>query len=153
MSYRTINELDNFKFIETHVNDIEYAGGRFSIILDNVVICSQNSCNRDIRDMRTNDLRLNIDAANIISFVEEGYKVYDPDGKLIQDDEDVEIDVGKYIEYFKLMRDSWLYEIVKTEKENIIEYQFIIDANEHTYAITVCGERDVEEWERFMNLQ
>ena len=74
MNYRTENEFTQFKFSDVHVSDIMMSFGTFKICLDNVIIKSDNSCNRDIRDMRTNGLILKLEDANIISFVREGFK-------------------------------------------------------------------------------
>ena len=42
--------------------------------LSNVTILPENSCNRDIREMRANDLVLKIEEPVIRSLVREGYK-------------------------------------------------------------------------------
>ena len=49
----------------------------FEIVFDNVTILPANSCNRDIREMRANELVLQISEPKIEALVEEGYKVYD----------------------------------------------------------------------------
>ena len=74
MSYRTENEFTHFKFSDVHVSDIMMSFGTFKICLDNVIIKSENSCNRDIRDMRTNGLVLKLEDADIISFVKRALR-------------------------------------------------------------------------------
>lgn len=56
----------------------------FEIVFDNVTILPANSCNRDIREMRANELVLKISEPKIEALVEEGYKVYDANGNLKQ---------------------------------------------------------------------
>ena len=56
--------------------------------LSNVMILPENSCNRDIREMRANDLVLKIEEPVIQSLVREGYKVYDANGILMRACED-----------------------------------------------------------------
>lgn len=148
MGYRTVNELDNFKFSETHVAFVEYAGGAFNIVLDNVIISANNSCNRDILDMRTNNLGLSITNARIVSFVEEGYKLFDADGNLKGESQDRFLEPEEYNKVLKSMEDCWLYSLEKKDA-----YEFVIDANDHTYLITVGGDKDIEEWERFMHIE
>ena len=48
------------------------------------MILPENSCNRDIREMRANDLVLKIEEPVIRSLVREGYKVYDANGILLR---------------------------------------------------------------------
>ena len=82
MKYYTDNELQNFRFEGAYIAETCAVNGIFEMILDNVTILPQNSCNRDIREMRANELKLKIREPEITAFVEEGYKVYDADGNL-----------------------------------------------------------------------
>ena len=77
MKYYTENELQNFRFEGAYIAETCAVNGIFEMILDNVTILPQNSCNRDIREMRANELKLKIREPEITAFVEEGYKVYD----------------------------------------------------------------------------
>ena len=67
MKYMTENEFEHFDFTETYVKDIEQGNDYFHIWLDNVKILPENSCNRDIRKMRTNNLMLTIRDMTICS--------------------------------------------------------------------------------------
>ena len=57
MKYHTDNELQNFQFAGAYIAEMCVVNGIFEMILDNVTILPQNSCNRDIREMRTNELK------------------------------------------------------------------------------------------------
>ena len=83
------NELQNFRFEGAYIAETCAVNGIFEMILDNVTILPQNSCNRDIREMRANELKLKIREPEITAFVEEGYKVYDADGNLKEKKEDI----------------------------------------------------------------
>lgn len=148
MRFKTVNEIDKFKFDDTHLSLVEYVNGSFNLVIDNVVICADNSCNRDIVDKRTNNLEFSIKNASVKSVVEEGYKIYNADGVLMEDNEDKPVNQEQYIDLFKSMEDSWLFSLKKKE-----DYELIIDANDHTYFIIVAGDSDVQEWDRFMNLE
>ena len=91
MKYHTINELDHFCFKEAYIAQICAVNGMFEIVFDNVTILPENSCNRDIREMRANELVLKISEPKIEALVEEGYKVYDANGNLKQKNEDITI--------------------------------------------------------------
>lgn len=148
MKYTTKNEFNNFTFSEVHVNDVMYSNGVFKVGLDDVGILPECSCNRDIRKMRANSFVLTIEDAQLISFVEEGYKIYDADGNLRETEADVNVDEQDYKETFENFIDAYSYLIEK----NGDEYTFIIDGtNERTYSISVQGSGDTEEWDRFLN--
>ena len=46
--YSTINEVNHFEFGEAVVGDIQLTERMFHLVLDNVKICPENSCNRDM---------------------------------------------------------------------------------------------------------
>ena len=150
MKYTTTNEFDHFDFLEVHVNDIMFANGVFKIGLDDVKILPENSCNRDIRKMRTNGLILSLSDAEILSFVEEGYRIYDADGNLKKTEDDVAVDEQEYKTVFEYFTDAYAYNIEKKDDE----YTFVIDGtNERTYSIIVKASGDAQEWDKFLNLE
>ena len=151
MKYRTINEWEHFDFSEAYISDIQKINGCFQMTLDQVVICPENSKNRDIRKMRTNGLLFQIQDGNVESLIEEGYRVYNADGKLLHQYEDQEIPPESWNELLKSFTDGEcsLYQVEKSE--NL--YTYMIDAsNDHSYILRVSGARDIEEWDKFFNL-
>ena len=149
MKYQTTDELGNFNFAEAYIADVQVTSGFFHMVLDNVKILPENSCNRDIREMRTNGLLLKIEESAITYIVEEGYKVYDANGKLMSNCEDVEVEAKEYQAVAKSFVDGEVYSLEKKDDE----YLFVIDGtNERTYQLRVAGTHDVEEWDRFLNL-
>lgn len=150
MNYRTNNELEHFDFTDAYIEDIQVTSGFFHMILDNVTILPENSCNRDIRQMRTNQLLLKIEKASVESVIEEGFKVYDANGNLKDSYEDVEIAKEDYFSVMKTFLGGMIYSLTKNENE----YCFTIDAeNERTYVMCVSGEGDVEEWDKFFQME
>lgn len=150
MKYTTRNEFCNFEFSEVHIDDVKIQNGVFQMVLDDVKILPENSTNRDIRKMRANGLVLTIEDAQINSFVEEGYKTYDADGNLLREDPDIELDEQQYRDIFEFFIDSYAYLIAQNEDE----YTFVIDGtNERTYTIIVQGSGDVEEWDKFLQIE
>ena len=148
MNYRTVDEILHFKFEDAYIADVQVTKGIFHMILDNVTIMPENSCNRDIRIMRTNQMLFKLEEAQVLSVVEEGYKVYDANGNLNQASEDKEIPEDEQIKVIKEFADGSIYSLEKQEET----YVFLIDApNERTYKMLVKASHDVEEWDRFMN--
>ncbi len=149
MKYKTTDEWQNFSFTDAYIEDIQVTNGFFHMELDNVTILPENSCNRDIRKMRTNGLVLKLEDFAITSLVEEGYKVFDANGKPMKAVEDVVIAEEAYFSVIKDLADGVIYSLEK-DGDN---YVFSVDAaNERTYVLKMRAAHDVEEWERFLVL-
>ena len=52
--------------------------------LDNVTIKANNEHNRDIQDMRANNVLVSFPDTSILTIIEEGYKLYDANNKLTE---------------------------------------------------------------------
>lgn len=150
MKYNTTNELDHFNFSEAYITAIQKRNGYIQLTLDNVTIMPDNTCNRDIREMRTNGLNLKILDGEVALLVQEGYKVYNPDGKLTGQYEDRQVEPEQYNDVLKMLSDggSCIYSL--KQDDNV--YMFAIDGgDERTYMLKIHGTRNMEEWDRFLN--
>lgn len=148
MKYTTTDEFAHFRFEEVHIAEVQVVSGFFHMVLDNVTILPENSCNRDIREMRANDLLFKIEEFSIESLVKEGYKVYDANGKLMRTCDDVEIAPDAYPDTIRSFADGTIYALKKEGNQYIFE----IDApDEASYVLRVSGAHDVETWDRFLN--
>lgn len=147
MKYQSKNELKNFVFKEASIVEITYQHQTLVFKLDNVTILSANSNNRDIRDMRANDLLLTFEEAKITNFVEEGYKVYDADNNLTESVDDVVVEESQYANLFETLAGAFLYSIEEDSNRYIIN----VDGEMQTYRIELeCAQNRVE-WDRFLN--
>ena len=148
MKYRTTNELHHFLFAEAHIAEARTTPDSFSMILDNVTILPENSKNRDIRQMRANQLHFTICDASICSFVEEGYRIYDANGNLKEQIADRALLPEEYGAALAALSDCTLYSIERRKGR----YEISIDGEDHTFLLAVSGNGDVQEWERFLSL-
>lgn len=147
MAYRTVNEIEHFDFSNGQIFQISYFSGQMIFQLGYVTILGSNSCNRDIRDMGTNELTLKIQKVSQVKVILEGYKLYDADGNLKSSCQDEVIPEDRYKEVFQELENSVIYELDYKEGK----YCFYIDTEERTYTIEVEGQDNIQEWERFMN--
>ena len=148
MGFFTENEVETFDFGEAHIGELRFGLGSFCMLLDNVKILESNSCNRDVRTMRTNGLTFRIAEAQILSVIEEGYRIYNADGILQREVADRTVEPEEYAKLCELLEGAVIYEL---KKEDGI-YRISIDGEEHAYTFLVKGSGDSEEWNRFMNL-
>jgi hypothetical protein len=149
MGFQTTNEFEYFEFDETHIGNIQVMDGLFHIILDNVKILPENTCNRDIRKMRCNEMELRLEHPQIIEVIREGYILSDADGNPKETVEDEVLKPQDYTEAWEVFLDADVYAITREEQE----YTFVVDAtDERTYTVLVRATADVESWERFLEL-
>ena len=147
--YHTINELNHFIFGEAVLGDLQMTDEMFHAVIDNVKILPENSCNRDIRTMRANELLLKLDGAQIVALIEEGYREYDADGNLKHTYEDVTVKPEQYKEKEEVLIGGTIYEL---QMENGV-YSFVIDGtDERTYTLKTAADGDEELWNRFLEL-
>ena len=147
MGYRTKDEWEHFDFREARLYEVREENGHLYLELGYVSILGSNSCNRDIREMGTNALTLQLYQVSEVKLVREGYKHYDADGNLKEQLADEELSAEKLSQVSGELVDSVIFRAEKTGKE----YRFLLDGEERTYAFTVQAEHDIEEGERFMN--
>ncbi|WP_022748988.1 hypothetical protein [Lachnobacterium bovis] len=148
MKFTTENELQNFDFKDAYISDIRFSLDNFMLYLDNVKILPSNSTNRDIRTMRTNNLILTLEKATITSFINEGYKVYNADGKLLKTVNDSLIPEENYKQAVNELISCTINNIEQTDDK----YTISIDTEDHTYLLTLTSQRNLEDWNKYFNL-
>lgn len=147
MNYRTKDEVEHFDFKDAQIYEIREENGHIFVELGYVTISGSNSCNRDIRDMGTNALTLQLYQVTERKLVREGYQHYDADGNLKGKYEDVVIPPEEVPNVYQELADSTIYSLGKEGKT----YRILVDGEERTYVFEVTAEHDIEEWDRFMN--
>lgn len=149
MKFHTENETATFDFQEAYVQELRFGTGTFYMLLDNVKILESNSKNRDVRTMRTNGLELRILDAQVLSVIEEGCKIYNADGVLQQEIPDRKVELSEYNELCKALQGAFIYLLKRNEQA----YEIALDGEEHAYTLYVKGTKDLEDWNRFMNME
>ncbi len=149
MNYRTVDELEHFEFKDAGIQSVYTRNGHLYMELEYVTILPENSCNRDIRKMGTNYMLFQIQHAQITSFIEEGFTVYDADGNKTDTVDDKILPVEEYAAGYEQLAEGTIYSL--TQKGD--SYEICMDTKEceRTYTICVTGNHNVEEWDRFMN--
>lgn len=147
MGYRTVDELANFDFRQSQIYEIREYRDQIIFTLGYVTIHGNNSCNRDIREMGTNELVLKLQNVSEKTLTLEGYKLFDADGHPKGGCEDEIIIEENLKKTYQDLEGSVIYGL----EQNGQEYHFYIDTEERTYHFEIVAEHDAEEWERFMN--
>lgn len=111
MGYTTKNEVMNFRFADAEIFEIKGIRDKITFELGYVTILGQNSCNRDIREMGTNALTLDLMGVEETTLVKEGFKVFDADGNPKSSCEDEVIPQERYKEIYKELENSRIYDL------------------------------------------
>lgn len=149
MKYQTIDSLDDFSFTEAAIFDVEYTSSHLKLQLANVTILSSNEHNRDIMDMRTNDLILTFEQPIIHVIIEEGYKVYDANEQLIEKVPDKIISETEYASMIQSLPESSIYSIDILSKNHCV---INIDTSDNSagYRIELMFQHSIVQWDRFL---
>ncbi|MCI8410773.1 MAG: hypothetical protein HFJ09_16175 [Lachnospiraceae bacterium] len=149
MKYQTVDSLEDFSFAQAAIFDTEYTSSHIRLQLANVTISSSNEHNRDIMDMRTNDLILTFESPMILSILKEGYKIYDANEQLIEEIPDKIISDDEYTSIIQSLPESFIYSIDILSKEHCV---INIDTeNDNTsYRIELMFQHSIVQWDRFL---
>lgn len=145
--YHTADELGTFDFTQAMIYEIREYRDQIIFDLGYVTIHGTNSCNRDVRDMGTNELQLKLQGVSEKTLILEGYQLFDADGNLKERYEDVVIAQEDLPQVYEELKESSIYSLEKKGQD----YCFYIDTEERTYSFIITAEGDSQEWERFMN--
>lgn len=147
MQYKSTDELEQFSFEDAVIASISYSGSTFTLELDNVTILANNRHNRDIHDMRANNVIVTFTDASLVKAVAEGYKVYDADNNLKEAVDDTLIDPEKYADFFKDQENNTIYSIKELANGHCT---ISIDGEYETYFIEATYTHSFVEWDRFL---
>lgn len=146
--YHTTDELSHFDFEEAIFDEMEFSADGIRIFMENVKILPENSCNRDIRLMRTNDLELDLVKGTLTRMYKEGYKRFNADGVLQETVEDEPISAEAHASTVKDLAGATVYSLEKNDDV----YTLHLDTEDGCYVMELTAARDEENWERFLNL-
>lgn len=147
MQYKSTDELEQFSFKDAAIASISYSGNTFILELDNVTILADNRHNRDIHDMRANNVIVTFTDASLTKVVAEGYKVYDADNNLKETVDDTLIAPEKYTDFFKEQENNIIYSIEEISEGRCT---ISIDGEYETYFIETTYTHSFVEWDRFL---
>ena len=148
MAFKTENELNNFDFNDSTLIEVQKGLSTYKLIISDVHILPENSANRDIRTMRTNDLELSFTDGKLEKLIEEGYLLLDVNEKPYKEVPDKIVDESEYEEVFKKLQETRVDAVEAREGG----YDVVVRDEDHTWRMQFSGSGDVEKWERFLNL-
>lgn len=150
MGYYTKNEIENFAFTQAQIFEVKEYRDQLILDLGYVIIKANNSCNRDVFDMGTNELRLRLYGVSDIKITRLGCKIYNADGKLMSESPDEVLAKEQQEQIFETWNGG-LGQITAMRHETE-KYSFDVETEEDLYLFEVAATENSQEWERFRRL-
>ena len=153
MRFQTINGLHLFNFEEVTIKEIDGRKDAITVVMDALIAKGHNPNNEEFVDRFLDIANVRFTNGSVKEIIKEGYKYYDADGKLLEEEADKSVPVPEYESLLKQCKDVYLFDIIALkEEEGAYEYQLGIDLNESdTYWVTIQCSETVVEWELFKN--
>ncbi len=150
MGYYTKNEIENFAFTQAQIFEIKEYRDQIILDLGYVIIKANNSCNRDVFDMGTNELRLRLYEVSDIQITRLGCKIYNADGKLMSESPDEVLKKGQQEQIFEAWNGGLAQ--ISAMRHEAGKYSFDVETEEDLYLFEVIATENSQEWERFRRL-
>lgn len=153
MRFQTANALHLFNFEEVTIKQIEGRKDSITVVMDALIVKGHNPNNEEYVDRYADTANVRFINGSIKEILKEGYKYYDANDRLMEEEPDKPIPVSEYEALLKKCVDVYLFDIVALQvSEGAYEYQLGIDLNESdTYWVTIQCSETIVEWEKFKN--
>lgn len=163
MAFVSINELDKFIFDDCQIVEAKQKGDDLIFEVAALIVGARNSQNTNYTESYADDTVMTFHDAQIEAAIEEGYKVFDADDKLVSETPDKVIDAQDYQGMLKALESGFLFNIEcisKTPERSTYSFEIdmsalsedgISDPYATTYMLTVSFAEVEVSWERYLN--
>ncbi len=156
MRYKSVDEINNFRFDDCVINSISESGSDVSISAEALIVCANNSQNSNYTESYAGITQIRFTEGRIKGLIKDGYKYYDANEVLISEVEDSVIANEDIKAFLKTCEGAYLYEISEDKENNCyilgIEFE---DAEDNTvgdsYRLTLECEKIIIEWDEYLN--
>lgn len=159
MVFESLNELEKFSFEDCQIKEVKFVGKDLIFTVEALIVLASNSQNSNYTDSYADETTIVLRNASVENMLEEGYRVYDADDKLLSETPDKEIDTEKALSMLPSFKEAFLFYAVKAD-EGI--YEFEIDTGEldasgqtdpylPTYLLKIKFSEVSVSWDRYLN--
>lgn len=151
--FKSINETDKFRYDDCVINEMVIDDIGISLSVDALIVRGDNSQNSNYTDSYAGTTKIEMEGAQIIKVVKDGYKVYDANDVLLKEIPDVQMDInaekwnikfaGQYLTGIRKAEDETVFEIEMNDEEG-----FGVGDSFSVYI--KCGDICIS-WEKYMN--
>lgn len=159
MSFKSINEIEQFRFDDCIICNMESTGSEVRLTVEALIVKPRNSQNTNFTESYAGTTNIIFENAKVESGVKDGYKYYNADEVLINEVPDTPLSVKEIKDLISTTEGAYLYDIEKQKEEDgkyfyslCIEF---VDETENTmadsYRILISFEKAIFKWEHYMN--
>jgi len=163
MSFISSDELEKFSFEDCQIVDVKFDENNLVFTLEALIVKNNNSQNANYTDSYADTSKLTLKNIKVSSIIEEGYRNYDANDKLVSEVPDKDIAASEYEKLILGFKEQYLcaMECEEKTKEHFI-YTIEVDTgvlNEAgltdpylpTYLLKVEFTNATVEWDRYLN--
>jgi len=154
MKFKSVNEFDTFQFKEAALQSVKLNDTQMTVGIEGAVIRSDNSNNTRFEDMYCAFMELTLDGFSMKRFVEQGYKYYDMDGKLISEVPDRVLEQKEQEAVLNTLSGAYLFRLEKSQDLDGYEMIFDVESDDDdgfakTYQMDFDFKDSIAGWDRF----
>lgn len=154
MNFRSVNEVNKLGFDDCQIAKTTY-GKNIVLELEALIIKANNSQNSNYTDSYSDTTVMTLTNCEIVSIKKEGYREYDALDRIVNTVEDELLPVESYAEFFKSVKDVYLFEMTKEAEEYMLRIEFPgtdeINPCTDTYEVMLKADEVIAEWDRYLN--
>ena len=159
MAFKSINEIEKFRFDDCQISRFEVNEQGIELELEALIVKADNSQNANYTESYAATTRMQLVSGKILHGKKDGYKYYDANDVLISEVADTELTEDELGVFPKQCAGAYLYEMKKeSEAEDGFAYTLGIEFEDpedgtvgDSYRLRVAFVKAVVTWERYMN--
>lgn len=154
MAYKSIDEIDRFRFDDCRIHEFRVEPHGLSLEVEALIVRANNSQNTNYTESYADVTEISVKGGRIEKIIKDGYRYYDADDVLLSEVPDQILQETEQKAFPATCEGAYLYEITRLPEGYRLGIEFE-DPEDHTasdsYQVLVNGESIVCTWERYMN--
>lgn len=154
MSYKSIDEIEQFRFDDCQIQHISVTGQSIELEVEALIVRANNSQNTNYTESYAASTRICLAKGKIDNIIKDGYRYYDANDVLISEVPDSPLSQKEVEAFPASCAGAYLFEMKRTPDGYNLGIEFE-DPEDHTvgasYQVFVTCDSVVCIWERYLN--
>ena len=161
MGFESVNELEQFNFDDCVIADFQIQPGGLHLEVDALIVRPRNSQNTNFTESYADTAVVRLKDGKIESAVKEGYKYYDANGTLLEEEPDQTLAALEIDEFLRKCKGAYWF---RMDKDSVDDgrYSYYMEievpgddphdtCRDDAYEVKVSFTQAVVSWERYLN--
>lgn len=154
MKFRSVNEFETFSFKDAVLLSMKMGEDVLELEIEGAITNADNSQNARYQDMYIVMMQLKLKNFKMDRFVEQGFKQYDMEGKLLKTVPDRALDENQIKYISSKVNGCYIFNMGKQKDSDLYELVFDMEPDtddefEKTYEVDFTFEGSTAEWDRY----